>query len=80
MPDSTLDLHGLRIEDALPKVDQFLDQAILSGFIHVRIMHGQGTGRLGRALHKHFRDNPAIRGFRYAQAHEGGGGVTIVDL
>jgi DNA mismatch repair protein MutS2 len=80
VPDSTLDLHGMRIEDALPKVDKFIDQALLSGFISVRVMHGQGTGRLGRALHRHFRENPAIRSFRYAQPHEGGGGVTIVEL
>jgi DNA mismatch repair protein MutS2 len=70
----------MRIEDALPKVDKFIDQALLSGFISVRVMHGQGTGRLGRALHRHFRENPAIRSFRYAQPHEGGGGVTIVEL
>jgi DNA mismatch repair protein MutS2 len=79
-PESTLDLHGMRIEDALIKVDKFIDQALLSGFTSVRVMHGQGTGRLGRALHRHFRQNPVIRAFRYAQPHEGGGGVTIVEF
>jgi DNA mismatch repair protein MutS2 len=70
----------MRIEDALIKVDKFIDQALLSGFTSVRVMHGQGTGRLGRALHRHFRQNPVIRAFRYAQPHEGGGGVTIVEF
>lgn len=79
-PESTLDLHGCRVEEALEKFEKFLDQALLAGFSSARVMHGQGSGTLARALHQHFRRHPALKSYRYAEPHEGGGGVTIVEF
>lgn len=79
-PESMLDLHGMRVEEALERFEKFLDQALVAGFAHVKIMHGQGTGRLGKALHNHFRRHPNVKAFRYAEPHEGGGGVTVVEF
>lgn len=79
-PQSTLDLHGNRVEEALAKVESFLDAALASGFSSVRLMHGQGSGALRRALHEFLRTYPVVSSYRYATAEEGGGGVTVVEF
>lgn len=76
----TLDLHGMRVEEALAEVDRFLDRALLSSFPYVKILHGTGSGRLYKAVHEYLRSHPAPKKFRFGTPEEGGGGITIVDL
>jgi dsDNA-specific endonuclease/ATPase MutS2 len=76
----TLDLHGQRVDDALRMVDEYLDNAILSDWPHVRLMHGVGTGALSRAIRAHLKDNPVIKAAYAAGPDDGGSGVTIVEF
>lgn len=74
MPD-ILDLHGLRVEEALPKVAHFLDQAILNDKDSVRILHGLGTGKLMEAVHRFLKSTPTVKHFELDQSNPG---VTAV--
>ncbi|HHV62040.1 MAG TPA: endonuclease MutS2 [Firmicutes bacterium] len=75
-----LDLRGLRVEDALEKVDKYLDDAILAGLPRARIIHGKGTGALRQAVREYLRNHSGVAGFRFGEAGEGGDGVTVVSL
>jgi DNA mismatch repair protein MutS2 len=75
-----LDLHGLRVEEAQPLLEKFLDDAILAGLGSVRINHGRGTGTLRAVVHQYLKSHPQVRGFHLAPQHEGGDGLTIVRL
>lgn len=78
--NSILDLHGKRVEEALNMTDKFMDDALAAGLNGIKIMHGQGSGALRKALHEYLRTNPIIKNYRYATAEEGGGGVTVVEF
>lgn len=80
MASSVIDLHGFRVEEAIDAVDQFIDQALVSGLNGVKLMHGQGSGALRRGLHEYLRTNPVVGNYRFATAEEGGGGVTVVEF
>jgi DNA mismatch repair protein MutS2 len=74
-------MHGLRVEDMLPRLDQFLSDAMLEGVPEVRIVHGHGTGALRKAIHQRLHAI-GIRHFRLGEPGQtpGGDGVTIVTL
>jgi DNA mismatch repair protein MutS2 len=76
-----IDMHGLRVEDMLPRLDQFLSDAMLEGVPEVRIVHGHGTGALRKAIHERLR-GIGVRHFRLGEPGQtpGGDGVTIVSL
>jgi len=73
-----LDLHGMRVEEAQPLLEKYLDDAILAGYSSVRINHGRGTGTLRSVVHQYLKSHSQVRGFHPAPQHEGGDGVTIV--
>ena len=75
-----LKVIGQRVEEALPLVDKFLDDATLSGLGTVRVIHGHGTGALRRAVADLLDGHPHVAGFRPAAQQEGGTGVTVVQL
>lgn len=75
-----LKVIGQRVEEAMPQVDKFLDDATLSGLQTVRIIHGHGTGALRRAVAELLDGHPHVAGFRAAAQQEGGSGVTVVQL
>ncbi|NPV52045.1 MAG: endonuclease MutS2 [Firmicutes bacterium] len=75
-----LDLRGLRVEDALERVDKYLDDAILAGLPRARIIHGKGTGALRQAVREYLKNHSGVAGFRFGEAGEGGDGVTVVSL
>lgn len=79
LPDE-LHVRGMTVEEAKIEVDKYLDDAFLAGVRSVRIVHGKGTGTLRRGLHEFFRHHPRVRAFHMAEQHEGGDGVTIVEL
>ncbi len=72
-----MDLHGLRVEEALERIDAALDAALLAGHAELRFIHGRSGGRLRGALHARLRVIPTVRGFRL---DPGNPGVTIVSL
>jgi len=77
---STLELHGLRAEEAVARADRFIDLALRHDMAQVRIRHGRGTGALRRAIHEFLRDHRSVRSFALADEQNGGDGVTIVEL
>lgn len=75
-----VDLRGLMVEEALDKLDKYLDDAILGGIPSVRIIHGKGTGALRKAVQEYLRAHPQIASQRYGVPGEGGDGVTVATV
>ncbi|MFX3623974.1 MAG: endonuclease MutS2 [Ectobacillus sp.] len=75
-----LDLRGERYEDAMLRVDKYLDDALLAGYPRVSIIHGKGTGALRQGVQEKLKKHRAVKAFRYGDMGEGGLGVTVVEL
>ncbi len=73
-----LDLHGFTVEDALPIVDKFVDNAVVHNLPFVKIVHGHGSGRLMRGIHAFLKRHPHVKSYRFALPAEGGSAATIV--
>jgi DNA mismatch repair protein MutS2 len=79
-PGLELDLRGARVEDAIERLEEYIDAAYLSGLPFARIIHGKGTGALRRAVQERVRQHPLISKVTTATPKEGGDGVTIVHI
>lgn len=79
-PSVQLNVIGLTIEEALPKVDKFIDQALLHGLEKITIIHGVGTGRLRNAISQYLNGHRAVKNFVSGETMKGGRGMTIVEL
>lgn len=77
-PGLELDLRGSRVEEAMPKVENYLDAAYMAGLPFVRIIHGKGTGALRKAIREHLNAHPLVAKHGAGSGQEGGDGVTIV--
>jgi len=77
---SQLNVIGLTVEDAIPKVDQFIDQALLHGLEKIHIIHGIGSGRLRNAIGKYLQGHRGVKHFAPGDGMKGGGGITVVEL
>ncbi len=75
-----LDLHGLRAEEAVEKMDVFLSDALIAGWDEVLIYHGIGTGKLAHAVKEFLKVHPSVKSFSDAPAHMGGFGAKVVQL
>lgn len=75
-----IDLRGKTGDEAWSAVDKYLDEAMLTGFSKVRLIHGKGTGALKNALWAYLRRDSRVASFRIGQYGEGDGGVTVVEL
>jgi DNA mismatch repair protein MutS2 len=75
-----INLVGLTVDEALPRVDKLLDQAALADRREVRVIHGFGQGTLRRAVAGLLDGHPHVAAFRAGGPREGGGGVTVVEL
>ena len=80
-PVSEIDMHGLRVEEMISRLEAFLNEALLAGCVEARVIHGHGSGALRKALHQHLR-KLGLRNFRLGESGQtpGGDGVTIVSL
>jgi DNA mismatch repair protein MutS2 len=72
-----VDLHGFTVEEALVRVEQALNDALLADLAELRVIHGRSGGRLRAALQRQLREIPSVRGFRLDPRNQG---VTIVSL
>jgi DNA mismatch repair protein MutS2 len=75
-----LNLVGMRVDEALSRLEPFLNHASLAGLREVTIVHGFGAGILLRAVREHLTGHPLIMSFRSGEQSEGGAGVTIATL
>jgi len=79
-PGMEVDLRGLMAEDALDKMEKYLEQAYLSSLPFVRIIHGKGTGKLRQAVREALRGHTYVKSFEEGKDNEGGEGVTVAKL
>lgn len=75
-----LNIIGMNIEESIFLVDKFLDEATLAKLETVRIVHGKGTGILGKGIQKYLKNHPHVKSYRYGTFGEGEMGVTVVEL
>jgi len=75
-----LDLHGLTVDEALPRLEQFLYTAFRAGLHRVWVIHGKGTGVLRREMRRYLSKHPLVRSFSAADGAHGGIGATEVFL
>ena len=73
-------LLGMTVDEALPTLEKYLDDAYLSGVGVVRVVHGKGTGALRKGVHDFLKKNPHVRTFRLGVYGEGDSGITIVEM
>ena len=75
-----INIIGLRVDDALPEVERFLNHVSLEGGGTARIVHGKGTGALMRGVREYLDGHPLVSEYRKGEQFEGGDGVTVVTL
>lgn len=79
-PGIELDLRGQRVDEALDKLDRYLESAYLAGLLFVRIIHGKGTGKLRDAVREILKSHFHVKSYESGAANEGGDGVTVAHL
>ncbi|WP_214708012.1 MULTISPECIES: endonuclease MutS2 [unclassified Exiguobacterium] len=77
---SELDLRGVRVEEGLSRLDKYIDEALVSGYDNVRIIHGLGTGAMRQATQEYLKGHRHVKSQRPGGMGEGGLGVTVVEL
>jgi len=75
-----LEVRGQTVDEALPTVEQYLDEAFRAGLPWARIIHGKGTGTLRRQVRDMLAKHPLVKSYEQARPEEGGEGVTIAYL
>ena len=75
-----LDLRGERYENALLRVEKYIDDALLAGYPRVSIIHGKGTGALRQGVQEYLKNHRSVKKIRFGEAGEGGSGVTVVEF
>jgi len=73
-------LVGSTVDQAIDRLEKFLDESLLSEQRTLRLIHGFGTGRLKEAVVEYLHKHPLVTHVRTASPEEGGGGVTIAEL
>ena len=77
---SELNVIGSTSDEALTRVERFIDDAMMSDVKSVRIIHGYGTGQLRRSIGELLKGHPYVANFGPAPDNQGGGGVTVAEL
>jgi DNA mismatch repair protein MutS2 len=79
-PGLELDLRGVTVEEALARIENYIDSAYMAGLPFVRIIHGKGTGALRKAIRDALHQHPLVSNYKRGDEKEGGDGVTVVNL
>jgi DNA mismatch repair protein MutS2 len=77
---SEIDIVGLRVDEALSRLEPFLNLASIAGFSEITVIHGVGSGILSKAVREYLTGHPLVKGFRSGTQQEGGTGVTIAAM
>jgi DNA mismatch repair protein MutS2 len=75
-----LDLHRLTVDEAIPRLEEFLYKSFQSGLLRVWVVHGKGTGVLRQEMRRYLSKHPLVRSHRPADSQHGGAGATQVEL
>ncbi|MCQ2507121.1 MAG: endonuclease MutS2 [Lachnospiraceae bacterium] len=75
-----INMIGMRVDEAMPLLEKFLDDAYLAGLEKVRIIHGRGTGALMKATTQVLKKNKYIKEFKFAEYYEGDRGATVAEF
>ncbi|OYD08603.1 endonuclease MutS2 [Paludifilum halophilum] len=75
-----LDVRGKLVDEAIPEIDKYLDNALLAGYRQISLIHGKGTGALRTGVQSYLRRHSRVKDFRLGGQGEGGSGVTVVEL
>ena len=75
-----LDVRGETVDDALARIDKYIDDAVMSGLHRIVIIHGKGTGALRDAIRRYLTSHPQVAARATGGAGEGGDGVTVVQI
>lgn len=75
-----IDVRGKRVEEAISKITEFIDEAIMFEVGQLRILHGKGNGILKETIRDYLRAEPMVRNFKDEHVDFGGAGITIVNL
>ncbi|MCI5723376.1 MAG: endonuclease MutS2 [Erysipelotrichaceae bacterium] len=77
---SECNLIGMHVDEGITKMIEYIDQAKVHGLKTFRIIHGDGTGKLRKAVHEKLRNDKSVKEFRLGMPQEGGTGATVVTL
>ena len=77
---NSVDVRGMRADEALRQVEAFLDQAALDGADSIFVIHGHGTGALRKAIREYLANSPYVARYRPGGPGEGGDGVSVVSV
>ncbi|KLO25159.1 MULTISPECIES: endonuclease MutS2 [unclassified Marinitoga] len=75
-----IDIRGMTVEEAIPEIEKFISDMILSNSNNGYIIHGKGTGKLAMGIWNFLRKNKKIKSFRLGNDKEGGTGVTYIEI
>ncbi len=75
-----IELRGQTVDEAMPRVERYIDEAFRAGLPWARIIHGKGTGTLRREVRQFLAKHPLVTSYEEAPQEEGGEGVTIAHL
>ena len=78
--ESKIDIRGMRMEEALKVVEDFIDTALITGTLSLKIIHGKGNGVLRKAVRSKLREYDAEMNISHPQPEQGGDGVTLVEI
>jgi DNA mismatch repair protein MutS2 len=79
-PSLDLDMRGWRVDEVVPELERYLNDAFMANMPFVRLIHGKGTGALRQVVREELATNPLVSSFKGAEAREGGEGVTVVQM
>ncbi len=78
--EEELDLHRLTVEEAIPRLEQFLYASFQAGLCRIWVVHGRGSGVLRREVRRYLKGHPLVKSFSTADGQHGGIGATQVEL
>ena len=78
--EAKLDIRGMTIEEGMKSLDYFMDEALISNAVTLKIVHGKGTGALRKAVHDKLKAYSAVERIWHPEREGGGDGVSLVEL
>jgi DNA mismatch repair protein MutS2 len=75
-----IEVRGQTLDEALPRIERFLDDGFRAGVPRLRVVHGKGTGKMRQAVRALLAKHPLVKGYNVAAPAEGGEGVTVIEM